>query len=134
MLSTIEPVLRTHLSSLTCEKVGGPPPIEKSFAGEGGKLANPVLLSGNTDWHLVVDYTNRNIMFSPPPPWIVATSQRREIVLRSVALKKVIMVELTCPAEEGIEAAVERKLRRCTQLKQVTEEVGWVVPKLLELL
>ena len=44
----------------------------------------------------------------------------------SVALKKVVMVELTCPAEEGIEAAVERKLGRYTQLKQDIEEVGWV--------
>ena len=36
------------------------------------------------------------------------------------------MVELTCPAKEGIEAAVERKLGRFTQLKQDIEEVGWV--------
>ena len=47
-------------------------------------------------------------------------------MLWSVALKKVVMVELTCPAEEGIEAAVERKLGRYTQLKQDIEEVGWV--------
>ena len=36
------------------------------------------------------------------------------------------MVELTCPAEEGIEAAREYKLGRYTLLKQDIEEVGWV--------
>ena len=83
MLSTIEPVLGAHLSSLKNEKDGGPPPIEKSFAREGGKLANPAklvpgksLLSGSTD--LLVDYTDRNIVF---PPEIVETSQRPDILI-----------------------------------------------------
>ena len=44
----------------------------------------------------------------------------------SIALKKVVMIELTCPAEEGIEAAREYKLGRYTQLKQDIEEVVWV--------
>ena len=46
----------------------------------------------------------------------------------SVALKKGIMkgimIELTCPAEEGIEAARERKLGRYSQLKQDIGDVG----------
>ena len=71
------------------------------------------LLSDSTDWRLLVDYTDRIIVF---PPEIVATSERPDIVNWSVALK-VIMIELTCPAEEGIEAARERKLGRCSQLK-----------------
>ena len=44
----------------------------------------------------------------------------------SVTLKKVIMIELTCPAEEGIEAARERKHARYEQLKQDSANAGWV--------
>ena len=129
VLSTMEPVLKAHLSSLKNEKDGGPPPIEKSFVRKGDNLARPAklaprksLLSGSTDWKLLVDYSDRPIVF---PPEILATSQRPDIVIWSIALKKVVMIELTCPAEEGIEAARERKLGRYTQLKQDIEEVGW---------
>ena len=78
MLSMIEPVLRTHLSSLKSEKDGGPPPIEKSFVPQGDKLTNPAkpaprksFLSGSTDWRLLVDFTHHNIVFLPA---IIATS------------------------------------------------------------
>ena len=84
MLSTIEPVLRAHLSSLKNEKDAEPPPIEKSFVRKGDKLANPAklaprksLLSGSTDWQLLVDYSDRPIVF---PPDILATNQRPDIV------------------------------------------------------
>ena len=130
MLSTMEPVLKAHLSSLKNEKDGGPPPIEASFVRKGDNLARPAklaprksLLSGSTDWKLLVDYSDRPIVF---PPEILATSQRPDIVIWSIALKKVVMIELTCPAEEGIEAARERKLGRYTQLKQDIEEIGWM--------
>ena len=62
MLSTIEPVLRAHHSSLTCVKASETPPMEKSFVREGRKLAVPAkptprksLLSGSTDWCMLVD-------------------------------------------------------------------------------
>ena len=128
MLFTIGPVLRTHLSSLKSEKDGGPPPVEKSFVRKGDKLANPAkpaprksLLSGSTDWRLRVDFTDRNIVL---PPEIIATSERPDIVIWSVTLKKVIMIELTCPAEEGIEAARERKHARYEQLRILPRRVG----------
>ena len=131
MLSTMEPVLKAHLSSLKIEKDGGPPPIEKSFVRKGDKLANPAqlasrksLLSGSTDWRLLVDFTDRDIVF---PPEIIATSERPDIVIWSVTLKKVIVIELTCPAEEGIEAAREHKHARYKQLKQILPmRVGWL--------
>ena len=44
----------------------------------------------------------------------------------SIALKKVITIELTCPAEEGIEAGRVRKLARYEQLKQDIANAGWV--------
>ena len=96
------------------EKDDGPPPIEKSFVRKGDNLAHSAklaprksLLSRSTHWRLLVDYLDRPIVF---PREILATNQRPDIVIWSVALKKVVMVELTCLAEEGIEAAVERKL------------------------
>ena len=102
MLSTMEPVLQAHLSSLKIEKDGRPPPIEKSFVRKGDNLAHPAkldprksLLSGSTDWKLLVDHSDRPIVF---PPEIVATNRRPDIVIWSVALKKVVMVEPTCPA------------------------------------
>ena len=64
------------------------------------------------------------------PPEIIATSERPDIVIWSVALKKVIMIELTCPAVEGIEAARVRKFARYEQLKQDIADAGWV-PDLL---
>ena len=45
MLSTIEPVLKAHLSSLKNEKDGGTPPIEKSFVRKGDSLARPAKLA-----------------------------------------------------------------------------------------
>ena len=36
------------------------------------------------------------------------------------------MIELTCPAEEGIETAREYKLGRYKQLKQDIDDAGWV--------
>ena len=108
MLSTIEPMMKAHLSALKNEKDGKPPPIEKSFVRKGENLARPAklaprksLLSGSTDWKLLVDYSDRPIVF---PPEILAKNQRPDIVIWSIALKKVVMVELICPAEEGIEA------------------------------
>ena len=64
-----------------------------------------------------------NIVFLPE---IIATSERPDMVIWSVTLKKVIMIELTCPAEEGIEAARVRKLARYEQLKQDIANAGWV--------
>ena len=44
----------------------------------------------------------------------------------SVTLKKVIMIELTWPVEEGIEVARERKHARYEQLTQDIANAGWV--------
>jgi len=56
-----------------------------------------------------VDLGRKKLVF---PPEVYATAQRPDLVLWSKKLHKVILVELTVPAEEGIEAAQLRKEAR----------------------
>ena len=58
---------------------------------------------------MIVDYDHNRIVF---PPEIYATPLRPDIVIWSVAAKKVILLEQTCPCEEGIADAQTRKLNR----------------------
>ena len=56
------------------------------------------------------------------PPHIYATVKRPDIVLYSQNLHRVLLVELTCPAEEGIAAAHTRKLISYTPLKNAIND------------
>ena len=71
------------------------------------------LLSGATDGKVLVDVGRNKLLF---PPEIYGTSQRPDIVIWSKKLHKVVLVELTVPAEEGIEAAQARKEARYLDL------------------
>ena len=89
------------------------PHISASFVKAGemkskktGAHNRPGLLSRATDWRSLVDYASERIIF---PPEICATVERPDIVIWSCSLKVVILIELTVPAEEGIEAAQIRK-------------------------
>ena len=59
------------------------------------------------------------------PPKICGTTQRPDIVIWSAATKRVVNAELTCPAEEGIEAAQTRKEGRYHLLKCEAKDRGW---------
>ena len=87
---------------------------EKSTLRAAEKQARRSLLDGAYDWKCIVDFTHRNIVF---PPEIWATPQRPGIVVWSESLKKVYIIELTCPAEEGINNAAVRKQVRYDELK-----------------
>lgn len=56
---------------------------------------------------------------------ITATSLQPDIVLCSTPVKTVIIVELTVPWEEGLEAAFERKKERYTALAAACSQAGW---------
>jgi hypothetical protein len=71
------------------------------------------LLDGASDWRLSVDYKHNQAVF---PPVIYATSERPDVVIWSESSRRVLLLELTCPAEEGIEAARERKNSKYLQL------------------
>ena len=82
----------------------------------------PSLLHNADDWKLLVDLPDCNYVF---PPEIYGTSERPDLVIWSVKLKKVILFELTCPAEEGIEAAKIRKQAKYAPLTEAISIAGW---------
>ena len=59
------------------------------------------------------------------PVEITATSLRPDLVVWSTKAKSVLLIELTIPAEEGIEAAYERKKAKYSDLAAECREAGW---------
>ena len=68
------------------------------------------LLSTGNDWKILAGLPGNNFVF---PPEIYSSSERPDILIWSTKLKKVILVELTCPAEEGFQAAQLQKQSKC---------------------
>jgi len=81
-------------------------------------------LQGASDWKLLVDFDHEQIVF---PPEILSTNQRPDIIIWSMQIKKVILIELTCPAEEGMVNAQLYKETRYNQLKSEIQERSWSV-------
>jgi len=67
------------------------------------------------------------------PPFIVPTSLRPDVVLWSVRSHVVILLELTCPAEEGIAAAQVRKTSRYKKLLEDIDATNTWKARLLTL-
>ena len=59
------------------------------------------------------------------PAEICSTSERPDLVIWSSRTKVVILVELTCPAEEGIQNATNRKMKRYIDIQLLIRENGW---------
>src|SRR6478609_10962096 len=67
------------------------------------------------------------------PPTICATNERPDVVIWSTLARVVILLELTVPAEEGVEAAQLRKEAKYTKLlDEITASNFWK-PKLFTL-
>ena len=66
---------------------------------------------------MLVDLPGANFVFLPE---IFNTNERPDIVIWSAKLKKVLLIELTCPAEEGFAAAQIQKLSRYSPLHDET--------------
>jgi hypothetical protein len=91
-------------------------------------VPNRGLLAIANDWQLLVDYDHKKIVF---PPAICSTSERPDIILWSRMSRRVLLVELTCPAEEGIRAAqIKKETRYFKLLQNITENTSWS-PELL---
>jgi hypothetical protein len=82
------------------------------------------LLSGASDWKILIDFTHKPIVF---PPIICPSKLRPDIVIWSISMKTIIWAELTCPAEENIKDAQSRKVKRYALLKLQCEAAGWTV-------
>lgn len=59
------------------------------------------------------------------PREIVETSLRPDLILWSVPQKTILLVELTVPWEQGMEAANERKRLKYADLTAECREAGW---------
>nr|XP_061825268.1 uncharacterized protein LOC133612115 [Nerophis lumbriciformis] len=79
------------------------------------------LLSVGGEWNMKADL-DRQLKF---PQEITTTLLRPDIVLWSTSTKTVIMVELTVPWEEGMEAAFERKRDEYLELASECAQAGW---------
>ena len=72
-----------------------------------------LLRSRGDDWSLLIDYDHKQTTF---PPNIYPTNQRPDGVLWSRSTRRVVLLELTCCAEEGVAAAQLRKEVRYLEL------------------
>ena len=61
------------------------------------------------------------------PEAICISTWRPDIVIYSLKLKKVILIELTCPAEENIEERHSEKISHYVGLLKDCINVGWKV-------
>ena len=92
--------------------------VPKGYVGpllrnKGKPLKRSSMLDGADDWELLVDFDHDQIAF---PPEIHSTAERPDMLLFSRTTKMIYLIELTCPAEEGFEAAVNRKEGRYANL------------------
>ena len=122
LLQAIQPALIAH--NAKPPSAASIPKINSSFVTAGTaptktKRAPPnrSLLGTASDWKLLVDFKHKPYLF---PPHIFATIQRPDILLYSNTQRVVIFGELTCPAEEGIEAA---KLYKKSRYEDTAEAI-----------
>ena len=87
--------------------------FEASFVRKGERKQRGNQPACANDWKLRVDFDAKKVEF---PPTILATSLRPDIVLWSEMSRVVLLIELTCPAEEGMAAAQLRKETKYSEL------------------
>ena len=127
LLQLLVPVLMRHNAS----KPASSKPTPITFVKGGNtNLVKPTahksvkknLLEPANDWQLLIDFDCCRMTF---PPIIVSTSERPDIVVWSSSTKTVILVELTCPAEENFAKANTYKTRRYAPLMEQIDQAGW---------
>ena len=80
------------------------------------------LLDSALDWQIAADFDHKQFPF---PASICCTPERPDLVIWSPLRRIVILAELTCPAEEGIQNATNRKQRRYTDLLLLIRQNNW---------
>ena len=81
------------------------------------------LLHLSNDWISLVDLDN-NYVF---PPHIALTAMRPDIVIYSNTIKRIIILELTCPCEENMSKWHSEKFQKYLALIEQIKYGGWVV-------
>lgn len=122
----LRPHVKDHNASNKAKKI---PHVLDSFVRSGEKksvasAAPPCrsLLDGASDWKILTDFESNKLVF---PPEILSTNLRPDIVIWSISRKRVVLLELTCPAEEGFANATTRKLIRYDELMELIRRAGW---------
>ena len=107
----------------------GPKALHHNFVRVGQKMpfrkasqSKERLLTKANDWNLLVDYEHKKIVF---PPNICSTSERPDVVIWSRMSRIVVLLELTCCAEEGVKAAQLRKQTRYHELVENINSSKW---------
>ena len=110
VLFEIQKVIQKHINDQNANVVKDQlPHISTSFVPAGKAPTKTKtysgLIAGSNDWKLLVDLPDSNYVF---PPKVLATLQRPDIVIWSEKLRKILLIELTCPSEENITEAISR--------------------------
>lgn len=102
-----------------------------TFVREGSKATGSAsrqrrnidsIIVGSSDWKLLVNQDDTPIVF---PVNICATAERPDIVIWSKESKRVIIIELTVPAEENVADAHYRKTIKYESLVASCLSQGW---------
>ena len=79
------------------------------------------ILHLSSDWKLIDDLEEKLVF----PQDIVESSLRPDIVIYSKQLRRVLLLELTCPCEENFSDRHQAKIKRYTPLKELCEKAKW---------
>jgi len=108
-VSTVDTVRKTFRQSFVREGTQ-----KTSKKNQGPPKEN--LLSKGNDWKLLVDYEHKKVVF---PPHIYSTSERPDVVIWSRMSRSVVLLELTCCAEEGVKSTQMVGMLNSSPLKLV---------------
>ena len=132
VLLTLMEMLQEHLDRQNSTKIAPslPPDISKSFVKKtkkkkkkpAGQPPNTHLLSRANDWEMMVDFNHDRLVF---PKFICSSDERPDVVIFSKQYRRVILIELTCPAEESIPAKHIEKKARYLELVERIRQLGW---------
>ena len=133
VLKCMEPALLSHIKSFNESKLQKTPKklikfVKKGEKGSAVSFPPHHLLSAARDWQCLIDFKDNSYVF---PTVICITNLRPDIVIWSLSLKKVILLELTCPLEENIVQAKARKSARYLPLLNLIKDSGWTATLLL---
>ena len=126
VLGVLEKYIRIRLNDV--QRYTDIPRIEQSFVRAGARPRSPPsrrsssLLEVASDWEILVDYDSAQVVF---PIEIAATPERPDITIWSRSHRRVIIVELTCPVEENMEAAHVHKSAKYPGLLAECNVQGW---------
>ena len=81
------------------------------------------ILSQASDWILLAD-VGKQLVF---PSHVCVTSLRPDLVVYSNSLRKVVIIELTCPMEENLELWYNLKTIKYSDLVALCQKAGWTV-------